>query len=330
MRKYWPYVGSMAFLFFSIAVFAHALTEVKTKGNEKRVSFIAAITNQGYWGRAADGAQTRGESLGLHVKCFGQTDLDAEKLLTNLEIAVNSKVDGIITYGLNQSEEFHLLQEMAAQEGIPLVLIDSDVEGGERLCYIGSDNYRTGKQAGEMMEEECDGEGQILLVISDKTVKNQIERIKGFEDVLKEDDRMQIVEYLEIGSNRLLAKQRIVKALEQNPEIKGIFCTEGVGTGACCQVLQEQKMMCPPFCVIGYDYSQSVGSAMEDGYITGCIQQDSRRMGELAAEILYQYLAEGKEPPKVVYTDSLMIQKNNMEDAEKIEYKNVHVQWHHY
>ena len=72
-------------------------------------------------------------------------------------------------------------------------------------------------------------------------MKNQIERIKGFEDVLKEHDRMQIVEYLEIGSNRLLAKQRIVKALEQNPEIKGIFCTEGVGTGACCQVLQEQN-----------------------------------------------------------------------------------------
>lgn len=329
MKKYCIYIVSAAFVLFSFFMSVYVLSKPAEGKQEKRISFIAAISNQGYWGRAADGALKKGEALGLNVKCFRQTDLDAEKLLTSLEIAVNSHVDGIITYGLNQSEAFFQLQERAAQEGIPLVLIDSDVEGGDRLCYIGTDNYYTGEQAGEVMSEACDGEGKILLVASDRTVRNQMERMQGFEDVLKQYPQLEIVEYLEIGSNRLFAKQKIVRALEENPDIKGIFCAEGVGTGACCQVLQELGKMGPPLCLIGYDYSEAVRGTMENGYITGCIQQDSRRMGELAVEILDQYLNEGKEPQKVVYTDSLMIQKENMEEAEKIHYESVEVQWHH-
>lgn len=330
MKKYYLYVGSVIIVLFFSLVFTDILEEPKAGQEGKRVSFFAAIANQGYWGRAAVGAMQEGERYDLQIKCFAHTDLDAEKLLTNMEVAINSQVDGIITYGLNQSKAFLELQERAAQEGIPLVLIDSDVERGDRLCYIGTDNQYSGALAGEVMYAECNGKGKILAVLSGREVKNQIERMEGFEAVLQENPGMEIVEYLEIGSNRLLGKEKIVKALEENPEINGIFCAEGIGTGACCQMMQERQAGAGAVCVIGYDYNEIVREAMAKGYITACIQQDSWRMGELAAEVLGQYLNEGIIPPKVLVTDVLLIRRENMEEAEQTLYGNVDIKWHQY
>lgn len=330
IKKDYLYAGSAAMLLVFVLVFFTTLKKPEENPIERRVSFIAAIANQGYWGRAALGAVEEGKNYGLHVKCFAQTDLDTEKLLTNLEIAMNSRVDGIITYGLNQSEEFLALQNRAAREGIPLVLIDSDVEQGERLCYIGTDNVYSGSLAGEVMCEECGGKGKILAVLSGKEVKNQIERMEGFEAALKKHPGMEVVEYLEIGSNRLLGKEKIVKALEENPEINGIFCAEGIGTGAGCQMMQERQAGAEAICVIGYDYNETVRNAMARGYITACIQQDSRRMGMLAAEVLGRYLHEGIIPPKALYTDVLLIRKENMDEAEQMHYGDVDLRWYQY
>lgn len=80
--------------------------------------------------------------------------------------------------------------------------------------------------------------------------------------------------------------------------------------------------------MIGYDYNEIVREAMAKGYITACIQQDSWRMGELAAEVLGQYLNEGIIPPKVLVTDVLLIRRENMEEAEQTLYGNVDIKWH--
>ena len=47
----------------------------KDKAGMKRVNFIAAIANEGYWGRAADGAIQFGNEKNIDVKCLGQTKL---------------------------------------------------------------------------------------------------------------------------------------------------------------------------------------------------------------------------------------------------------------
>ena len=64
----------------------------------------------------------------MDVKCLGQTNLDSHELLDNLEISINSDLDGIISYGLNQSADFHKLLEDADQKDIPVELNHIDVE----------------------------------------------------------------------------------------------------------------------------------------------------------------------------------------------------------
>ena len=75
------------------------------------------------------------------------------------------------------------------------------------------------------------------------------------------------------------------------PEINAIFCAEGIGTGACCYVMEKQnRKVGDSMHIIGYDYNGLTKRSIEEGYLSACIQQGSRQMGELAAQVLDKYL----------------------------------------
>lgn len=297
----------------------------------KRINFIAAIANSGYWGRAADGAIQAGKNRNMDVKCLGQTNLDSQELLDNLEISVNSCVDGIITYGLNQSDEFLQLLKEANKKQIPVVIIDSDVETEDKLCYIGIDDYGSGWDAGEEMVRECGEEAQILMVVSDKSVMNQIERLNGFKDAIQQYPMMEIADIIECGSSTLMAQRMISKKLEECPDINAIFCAEGVGAGACCMVMKKQeKIFDETIHIIGYDYNYVTQKALKNGYLSACIQQDSRQMGEMALEVLDRYMKDGILPDKTIYTDALMVKKDNIEESRKIDSGQTKIEWNYY
>ena len=109
MKNRWKYLMAAAVIAGVLTGLAETSGSCQTENaqnemeNIKRVNFIAAIANEGYWGRAADGAIQTGSQKNMDVKCLGQTNLDSQELLDNLEISINSDLDGIISYGLNQS-----------------------------------------------------------------------------------------------------------------------------------------------------------------------------------------------------------------------------------
>ena len=82
--------------------------------------------------------------------------------------------------------------------------------------------------------------------------------------------------------------------------------------------------------IIGYDYNGLTKKSIEEGYLSACIQQDSRQMGELAAQVLDKYLNEGIRPAKTIHTHASLIRRDNMQEAEKIDSENVKVEWNYY
>lgn len=337
MKNRWKYLMAAAVVAGILTGLAETSSSYQTEKtqkemeNTKRINFIAAIANEGYWGRAADGAIQTGNRKNMNIKCLGQTNLDDQELLDNLEISINSDLDGIISYGLNQSSEFEKLLEKADEKEIPVVLIDSDVETEHKLCYIGIDDYGTGWLAGKEMAEECNGKAKILMIVSDKNITNQIERLRGFNAAIQTYSEMKIADILECGSSILTAQKLVTKVMEEQPEINAIFCAEGTGTGACCYVMEKQnRKVGASMHIIGYDYNSVTKRCIEEGYLSACIQQDSRQMGELAVQILDKYLSERIRPAKIIHTHASLIRRENMEEAEKIDSENVEVEWNYY
>lgn len=329
-RNIWIGVGTGSLFLAAILLCLELFQTQHIEKPEKRISFVAAFTTESYWAMACGGAMEEGEKYNFDVKGLSSVEMSAEKLIANLESAIYSDVDGIITYGMRGSEEFVQTLEKADAQGIPVVLIDSDVDTEHKLGYVGSNNYLSGQRAGNEMAKDCGGKGKILVVVSYLETANQIDRVAGFRDALEQYPDMEIVEILEGESNVTMGQEVIMNALLEKPEINGIFCAEGVSACSAGYVMEKLEKDCEDIHVYAYDYSGPINEWLEQGYMSGTIQQDPKGMGKLAVRMLEEYMRTGTLAEKEIYTDTALITKENLEDSKNIDYGSMDIQWHYY
>ncbi len=85
---------------------------------------------------------------GCYVEMTGQNLSAVYSKADRINIAISSKVDGIILEG-DDSEETAALIEKATESGIPVVTVLSDCVSSSRKSFIGLNNYSLGSEYGE-------------------------------------------------------------------------------------------------------------------------------------------------------------------------------------
>ena len=297
--------------------------------SDKRITFISPMAADGYWEIIADGIQEAAQEKDMDVKCIGFSELDQELLIRYIREAILTQTDGIITAGMEDTGEMRQVLEEAKAAGIPVVLVDSDLPGSEKLCYVGTDNYEAGRKAGEDMVQACEGSGNILCLVSHQDTDNQKQRMEGFCDVIETQRNMKIQEILEGRSNEIYLEKRVIEALEMHPEINAVFCAEGFGVEAMLDLIKNFPEQYSSLKVVAFDIdNDDVGQAVQDGIVYSCIQQDPRAMGCQAAQALASYIEDGKKDFDNEYTQSISIRKDNREQI--LDYSSGEVKWHIY
>ena len=106
------------------------------ENNSVRLTFISPFANTGYWGTAATGILDTAEKYGMNVKCIGFAESDPQKQIRYIKSAIYSHADGIITAGIENSDEFKEVLDMASEAGIPVILIDWQIQQGINALVI--------------------------------------------------------------------------------------------------------------------------------------------------------------------------------------------------
>ncbi len=90
-------------------------------------------------------------------------DGDVEKLTSDIEDLIAKKVDGIVLSGafINAAP-----QALAAikEAGIPVVMVDRLLTGGDYTSWVGPDNHAIGVQDGEFIVEQLGGQGKLGVI----------------------------------------------------------------------------------------------------------------------------------------------------------------------
>ena len=89
---------------------------------------------------------------GCYVEMTGENLSATYSKADRINIAISSKVDGIILEG-DDSEETKELIRKAEDAGVPVVTILSDCEGSERKSFIGLNQYTLGTEYGNTLTE---------------------------------------------------------------------------------------------------------------------------------------------------------------------------------
>lgn len=276
-----------------------------------RVSVILPQGNDAYWTEIAKGIQEERDSIGnkygIDIKILiPQINFNVQQMTDILNQQIAAKVDVIVVQG-NKDDSFLETLNMALDQGIKIICIDTDISSLPDHLYIGTDNYEAGQMIGQKLIEITGGRAEVTVITGDPLYQNLELRYKGLEEAVSSFPEISIknVEYDNYDGLTFMK-------LYQSPHMTDtLVCLEGTGAKTL-DAMQETKNKEYSY-ILGFDHT----SVVKKGLVNGVIIQDMNGMGRKVVTEIAHYLETGTFTKSKIYTKITWVTQDNYEAATK-------------
>lgn len=287
----------------------------ETETAKKKVLFLMKSTDSQFWKAVKAGANAAASEYNLEMIFEGpDNEEDFETQNQMIKKAVDDKVDAIVFSAVDFKANAAAI-DMAANNGVKIVAVDSEVDSKHVQCYIGTDNYEAGCIAGRNALSSKEEEINIGIVNFDSKTENGQSREKGFCDTVLSDKRVSIIDKINVNSSIKDAKEGTLKMLEEYPQIDTIVTFNewtSLGVGAAI----DEKNIGNSTRVIAFDSNVRSVGMLESGVVDALIVQNPYAMGYLGMEQAGKLLKGENACKKKISTEGTLITRENMYDEE--------------
>ena len=291
-----------------------------------RIAVVLKSTRDEFWTTVRDGIEDAVKALNekmgytgedqITVSFDGPTDdSDVEKQIDLIDTVLSENPTILCIAAIDrQSCEAQL--EMAAENDIPVVMLDSGVESGPISALCATDNYAAGTEAAKKMAEAIGDEGQIAVMTHAESAQTSQDREKGFTDeISKNHPNIEIVNISHENDDFTMEKMADA-VFTLYPEVEGYFCTNEDASGA---VLDALDAAGKEITVIGFDSGEQQQNAVKNGTELGFFAQNPYGMG-YAAVIAGVRADQNLEVDTFINTSYQWIDSSNLENEEYSNY----------
>ena len=281
-----------------------------------QIAVIPKGTTHEFWKSIHAGAVQAARELGVDVIWKGpQKEDDRAQQITVVEDFISRGVDGIVLAPLDDRALMRPVQD-AAREGIPVVIIDSGLQGSDYVSYVATDNYRGGVLAARRLGGLLEGQGRIFVIRYQEGSASTTQREAGFLDtVAAEFPGLDIlVKDQYAGATTETAYQLAENLISRFPDVEGVFAPNESSTFGTLRALQETRLA-GKVVFVGFDSSPKLVQGLRDGDIQGLVIQNPAKMGYLGVKAIVAHL-RGEPVEKVVDTGVVLATRENMDSPE--------------
>jgi ribose transport system substrate-binding protein len=287
-------------------------------GAEKRltVAVIPKGTTHEFWKSIRAGAARAARELGVDIIWKGpQKEDDRAQQITVVEDFVTRGVDGIVLAPLDDRALMRPVSD-ASREGIPVVIIDSALQGSDFVSYVATDNYRGGVLAARRLGALLGGKGRIFLIRYQEGSASTVQREAGFYDTVTKEfpDLVLLVQDQYAGATTETAYQLAENLISRFPDVEGVFAPNESSTFGTLRALQESRLA-GRVVFVGFDSSPKLIQGLRDGHIQGLVLQNPDKMGYLGVKTIVAHL-RGEAVEKVIDTGVALATLDNMDTPE--------------
>ena len=286
-----------------------------------KIAVIPKGTTHSFWKAIHAGAMKAGQELNVEIIWKGPViENDRNSQIAEVENFVNRGVSGIVL-APSDNKALRLPVVNASRSGVPVVIIDSELDSDVPVSFIATNNYEGGRLAGNRMVEALGGTGRVIMLRNMEGSASTMKREQGFMDVMKEAPGITVVssnQYAGAGfeqaykaSENLLSR---FKSPDGKLEVEGIFCPAEPVAFAMLRALQDEDYA-RTVQLIGFDASEQMAAALEKGEFDALVLQDPINMAYLGVKTMVAYL-EGKTVEKRIDTEVVLITKENMNEPK--------------
>jgi len=291
-----------------------ASSQKRTKKLE--IAVIPKGTTHEFWKSIHAGAVKAAREFGVEILWKGsQKEDDRAQQITVVEDFITRGVDGIVLAPLDERALCRPVQD-AAREKIPVVIIDSGLQGEDYISYVATDNYKGGVLAGRRLGELLQGKGNIFLIRYQEGSASTTAREQGFLDTMKSEfpEISFLVKDQYTGPTTESAYQLAENLISRFPNVNGIFCPNESSTFGTLRAVQESGLA-GKVKFVGFDSSPKLVQGLRDGHIQGLVLQNPMKMGYLGVKQMVLFL-RGEKIEKIIDTGVYLATKENMDEPE--------------
>jgi ribose transport system substrate-binding protein len=106
---------------------------------------------------------------------------------------------------------------------IPVVNITDRSAEGKFLSFVGADDYSLGLETARFLLKTLGGKGNIVIIEGVKGSLTNVDRVRGFNDALKENPGAKLLASQPGNYQRLQALQVMENLMQSNPQIDGVL-----------------------------------------------------------------------------------------------------------
>jgi ribose transport system substrate-binding protein len=284
------------------------------------IGVVPKGTTHVFWKSIHAGALKAAAELG-NVEVVWRSGLkedDRDSQIKVVEDLAIRRVSGLVLAPLDDTALRPPVHD-AVRQGIPVVIMDSDLKSDQHVSFVATDNFQGGAKAGELLATRLQGKGRVVMLRYMEGSASTMGREQGFLEAVKKHPGLQLLvsnryagataEEAYRASENILAPYR---QADGSLGVDGIFTCNESTTFGMLRALQDSGWA-GKVRFVGFDSSALLVKALESGELHGLILQDPLNMGYLGVQTMVAHL-RGQKVERRIDTGSTVVTRENMND----------------
>ncbi|UFJ40815.1 substrate-binding domain-containing protein [Brevibacillus humidisoli] len=181
------------------------------------MSFPAA--DHGWLGAIIKNAEDEAKAQGIQYVIT--TAADPNKQTNDVEDLISQKVDAIVMLPI-ESAALTPVAKKVKEAGIPLVIVDREIESDDFTALVKGDNKGIGQGAGKYLAEQLGGTGKIVEIIGVPSSVTTL-RSEGFREAIQDHPGMEIIVSQSGDFQKEKSLHVMQNILQSQPQIDAVY-----------------------------------------------------------------------------------------------------------
>jgi ribose transport system substrate-binding protein len=258
---------------------------------------------------ARDAVAKNSELAFVSSDAAGQTSL----LIRQIEQFIEQKVS-VLILGTNDENAVVPVVGKAHRAGIPVIVLDRGIKGGDYTTFINSDNIKIGAIGAQYIAKAIKGKGTVLLFEGLQAADVTQMRTKGFLDEIGRHPGIKVVR----RTGNYLRKDAVVemeKLLADGIRVDAIFSESDSMLSGVRVVLEKHRIDPRGIVMVGCDYTSEAREAIRQGTQAGSVLFPLG--GTQSVDVARRILA-GEKVPRHISIPVKLVTRENVEQVSPI------------
>jgi ribose transport system substrate-binding protein len=302
----------MRHLTAGITGLALALSAAAAHADGETIAVFTKNQTNPYFQNVRVGTETAAKALNAKVIQYIPTKPDSiPEQLSQVEDVIVKKPDAIVFVPVDYKALVPGVEKINAA-GIPVVNFIDRLAGGKVVAFVGADDYNLALATARRLLKEMNGKGSVVILEGVKGSLTNVDRVRGFNDALKEFPGVKLLASQPGNYQRLAALQVMENLMQSHPQIDGVLAANDAMAVGAIEALDAANRKAA---IVGINGTKEAVEMIKSGKMLASGDYNGFVQGCIGTTIAIRHLRKQQVPTEVLLKP-VVVDKTNYQPYE--------------